>query len=1202
MSIDALRKRLKQAVYSSPDASSAEPRINDIVAKLKNDPKYKNCSEEELRTIALYQIHTNFLKNNANDLRTLLDSTGKPWDPIWSQFTYEEILEMAAAGVNVPDEFLDWANSMADADTTSYEIEDNASLDANTVANLETKTNDSTQIAQQRKLQVFASKAEKQDALLINKKIEVQEQAFNLNSAQTELEAKQSLTLNKIDKISEEFNRLNQKVKSGEPLTEAEIRRYKELGMLLNIQGQELVTQSKNVEADLKDLMSQMGDVSSLLNVNNEIGKVIDTLGILYAGQEGGKNSVYIKGLVGGHSFGDMASYAYAAQSHSIALSAGTIGVNLNVNSNELQFMLNANAAVADLTLNRIRGVNSVVSEVPVVVPVNSENPDDNTKPVDKPDDTEPVDGTEPVNEPTVPEPVDGTEPVNEPAVPEPVDGTEPVDEPAAPEPVDGTEPIDETDETEGVEGTEPVDETDVTEPVEEVSPLEAAAREYLEGCVSRSTEMQVSVDNVISLKNEVKSLRKSRLNDILKATSQFNSAFKQYSNLLDKVKRGKEFSNADKSEFLRLNAILDSDNGSIATDMQGKIAILDGFTDAVEQLGTLSNENAEYGAAAVQSGIDYAKEEVGDIELPSIIEKSKKYDILYGKSGETVSRNVIDNGETLIKEAKSANKILASNGKYVKFADKYSSQLNGMLELNAEKTEPLTQEFNNLLASKGQNQEKESRESRSTAPTQEKATADDVNNVKNTGKKAEDQAKDAEKKDKAAVKDKKDADKEIRVQQALMKANTALINRLTQNTNDANAQILELSAQAELEVAEIEAMTTSLNTENATLAAPETRGLNSAVTTNTSNSNADTVSALEGKVVTLGTIAQHSQQLGQRITSNGRTINVLERNSVKADKKLSTAAKAKYQQAVEEQKTKEKEIKDNEKLTKTVGYIGQVFTVTKLAGMALMLFPWGVAAGTIMFTVGKYGEIASYTTNAAINVAQGNLLGAAINIGAAALSFLSAPPASSAATQGVKEGAKAGAEAAAQGTSNAAANGGAVVAGQELGKNVGQGVGQGVGTEVIKETGGEAVKGAGSEALKDAGTEVVKNAGTETTQAAAQNTLAQLPAVQAPVLNTSVNVTQEMIEASFRGISENMSKQLAAEGAKNLLKENAKVILKNTLVEAGQATLTQVGGKLQQKDTKEEKKRKVLVRFERKKRDALKRGIEKIKKTYNLK
>lgn len=1300
MGIESLTKRLQEALYKRPNESrldgaeddaknpnykSLEDKVEALIAVLQTNDKYKKLSPDDLRKIALNKVLNGYVSSITAQSEIYLTTTGKPMDPVWGQFSYDEILGMANDGVYVPKEFLDWANAMAASDTTSYEIESDSSSDSNVVANLEVNTDDKTDLGKQKKMQKFSSKAEKQENLLQEKTEELQEREKDIDAVQNNLENNQKLTLNKIDEISNEFNTLNRRVQNGETLTDDELRRYKELGTLLNSQGQELIAQSKDVESDLQELLSEMSGIDSLIRVNKEISGTLESMSLNFAGNEGGKRHSYLPSMSGLNTFGAMESFAYSARGQQISSSAGMIGVKLDFDSEDLQFKLNANAAIASLALNKVQELKSVEEQLnPVKADTNkvtenqAETKEDVTPEVAENDNQNAV-APQPVEDneqtPAVTEPTEdmptralasaaGEVDVQNPLAPtapeaEPADGAENAiagnTEPAEAGTVSDTDGVEEADETletdETSDVTDTTEATDGAEPAGEEDPLEAAAKDYLDGCRTKDSEMQMTKDTVQNLKGEVRDLKKSRLKDSIKAAAQFKKAFKQYSNLLEKVKNGKTFSKVDQAEFLRLNAILDSNTGSIAEEIQSKIAVLNEFSDAVETLETAGADNREYGDAAVQAGKDYAKQEFGDREKISVfLRHSKKgYDYLYGKAGESLARDVIDSGEALIKQAVKSRVLLMTTKNTAKFASDYSAQLSGTLEDNNAKVDPLTQEFNNLLAAQGKdakssadkngsngengsnnkNSNGKPTASKSSEAKKEKATADDINNVEDKGKKAEDQAKDAKKADKEAVKDKKQCDKEIKQQQILMKNNANQIKMMNKENELANAQILELNMQAEAEILEAQALIDSSKSSQEqttkTQNVPVSRSMNSAVKVNRTASSSNTGSSsnvsmeLAGKVEMLGNISQQSQQLGVRMTANGKAIKVIEKNSIKADKKLSTAAKTKYQIAVQEQKAKEQEMKDNQKLTKTISEVGKLFTVTKMTGLGLMLMPWSAAAGFVMFNIGKYGEIASYVTNAAINVAQGNLLGAAINIGVAALSFLSTPPASSAAKEGVTEAAKGATESVAQetfkeGTTEVAKEtlkeGTTEIAKETLKEGT---------TEVAKETLKESTTEIAKETLKEGTTEATKEAVKETTkqtieegtkqvaQSGTQQAVgdATVTAVQDNVTKAAIGgslaagISDEAIKASLEKTMAEVSKRIATEMAKAAAKENLKNIVKNFAIEAGKSVLLQYGEKLQQKDSQQETRKRAFVRFEREKRDAMKRGIEKVKKSY---
>ena len=63
MSIESLREQLKHAYYQRPKGESLEDRVAHILDRLKEDPHYEKCSEDELLGIAA-SMYTNGIIEN----------------------------------------------------------------------------------------------------------------------------------------------------------------------------------------------------------------------------------------------------------------------------------------------------------------------------------------------------------------------------------------------------------------------------------------------------------------------------------------------------------------------------------------------------------------------------------------------------------------------------------------------------------------------------------------------------------------------------------------------------------------------------------------------------------------------------------------------------------------------------------------------------------------------------------------------------------------------------------------------------------------------------------------------------------------------------------------------------------------------------------------------------------------------------------
>ena len=258
---------------------------------------------------------------------------------------------------------------------------------------------------------------------------------------------------------------------------------------------------------------------------------------------------------------------------------------------------------------------------------------------------------------------------------------------------------------------------------------------------------------------------------------------------------------------------------------------------------------------------------------------------------------------------------------------------------------------------------------------------------------------------------------------------------------------ILEAKAQAstEQESPAMQAGPAPARALNARGANPRSVGLNNSAPAQNMNDNMSSQNDNNAKLMAMAAAVPN---LEKRLKTNDKTINTISKAATAKNKKLNKLYNLKYKQAQADMRAKEKSMKKNEKLQSTVTKTGYMFTGTKLTGLALMSMPWSAAVGAYMYGIGKYGEITCYVTNAAIDVANGNFLGALVNVGAAALSYFTGPktigPANAAvkgaATEGAKEVAKeTGKEAVKEGTKEV----GKEVAKEgtkEIGKEVGKG------------------------------------------------------------------------------------------------------------------------------------------------------------------
>lgn len=1230
MSIESLREQLKHAYYQRPKGESLEDRVAHILDRLKEDPHYEKCSEDELLGIAASMYTNGIIENLTVQLEGYVTATGKPMDPVWGQFTYDEILGMANDGVMVPQEFLDWANAMADTDTTSYEIEESASSDSNTASNLEVGTDDTTRVGQQRKLQKFSSKAEQQEELLREKNDELQAQGQDLAVIQSDLEQNQKLTLDKINKISDEFNKLNDKVKNGEPLTDDEMRRYRELGLLLNTQGEELIAQSNNVAADIETLLTQMDDVNKLVEVNKDISRTLENLSLLYSAAEGGKTHSYSYGASNGlNTFGVMEAYSYAAQSMSIASNSGVIGVELDLNSNNLQFKANSNEEIANTTLARVQALEAQGEEI---------NPDQNTTTRIAENQASPLENEEQqdgVNDETEVRAEENNTPETE-EVQTAITGaaaptgeqdesiTPEQDETFAQQPdeletagnqmqpsaqtvaervfnsvqtgnvteeeaaqvVDNIQPQDDTQtnnvpQTTGVtqsagtaasaEGAETVGDIEAADETTEVEntasetgttadeamdPEEAAVREYLTGCTSKSTEMQTITDSLTGLRDQVKDLRKSRLRDTIKTAAEFNKAFDRYESLLARVRTGNEISEADQAEYERLNGVLDAQTGSLSVDMQNKINILNEFSSAVESGLLLSSENLTYANTAIEAGKAYALEnnEGSQEKIKLFAGKDGLYDRLYGKEGESVGRDVIESGEALASQTKSARRLLVFSSSLNGFASQYSSQLTENMNENNAKVAPLAQEFQRIFASKAEEENPQTAAGTNTV-TQEGETippeaettpaetgttpetlvlgvepevqpeqngeiqpdieyaADNINVVSPAEPETDEQLPEN---NNNVVQSPDNREVQIRQSQAGVRS-------ITNENTTVNAQVNGLNTQVQEET---DVINTAARAESSDLTPP--RSMNSASEFSRSRNAANVVdnseTDVEENIAALGDISQQSLQIAAGAVDSTAGINAFNNIPAETEPENAAATPEPEEGSQPDIQNINAETPDNTDIE--AGLQNDIAEGIELAG-----------------------QITTEAEAVDALAQEGQATGAAVDV---------EDEVNTTATRAMEAG-----------------------------------------SEVEADSGIAELEEAESEAVSTAGTEAVREIDASTAESS-------MPALNTPedveILQNTRGTVATGVEDVAEELSEQVEEQMADELAKSASQKNTESIVEDLVKEAGQQTIREYGGRLQQKDSKEDNKKKILMQFERKKRDAIKRGIEEVKKSMNAK
>ena len=205
--------------------------------------------------------------NKANiDLKYRMEAYAKQkgivLDPVWSQYSAEEIMSMKNNGVNIPQEIVDIANTIIETTATNYET------------NGDEENTESTEITEKEPFLELIPKAEKkiEKCNETNDKIsteidsilpEKQKQERNLADTMKN----QKKALEEYEQQLREWRTLQDKVNNGEALTDTEAKRYAEItGML----------EDKNTNTD--DFQIDKNEIAKSLNQINILALLGDKL------------------------------------------------------------------------------------------------------------------------------------------------------------------------------------------------------------------------------------------------------------------------------------------------------------------------------------------------------------------------------------------------------------------------------------------------------------------------------------------------------------------------------------------------------------------------------------------------------------------------------------------------------------------------------------------------------------------------------------------------------------------------------------------------------------------------------------------------------------------------------------------------------------------------------------------------------------
>lgn len=248
--------------YSSEIVESAKE------LKAKNGDKYSDeyylNYAKSLKYQELLRAHREINQRSANQY----DITDKDW----AMYSYEEIIEMEHQGYQIPDDILEWAHAQQESDVTDYVIVSDAT-GTDDGATTDATSNGDQLTSLQKKAQENIIKSEKAIETT-NQKVEV----YNTTAKKAkQIKDKKKDTfkdsMNKIEDMTTEWKKLDDKKKNGEKLSLTERLKYNSLSKKLDTSNGTMMKEIQADNSDLDDFLNSLDSLSADIKTNETLAQ-----------------------------------------------------------------------------------------------------------------------------------------------------------------------------------------------------------------------------------------------------------------------------------------------------------------------------------------------------------------------------------------------------------------------------------------------------------------------------------------------------------------------------------------------------------------------------------------------------------------------------------------------------------------------------------------------------------------------------------------------------------------------------------------------------------------------------------------------------------------------------------------------------------------------------------------------------------------
>ena len=325
-SLEAQYKRLHRDRFYIKEDSSLADYVESHLEEYKAMQEYQDLmnnhhwTEDEVFQDVLGKLKQDNQRTISAHFKHMVNLTDVPTDPVWGQYSYQEIIDMAEQGAHVPDDILQWAKAMANDDIVSYDMSDIGS-DEDVLNNLDADMVDDRGAETKQQIKRYSQIADKQKAEAEEKVTETENANIQMEKMQENLEDMQKSAAERVEMYQNELSELENKAKAGEELTPEEQIKYRAISGNIEDENHNIVLVTNQVDKEIESLFDIMNDDFNQIDTYNKLSEQLDIKAENFVSKETKLNSGTLKS-----SLSNVGFFSNPYQSSALG---GSLGFNL---------------------------------------------------------------------------------------------------------------------------------------------------------------------------------------------------------------------------------------------------------------------------------------------------------------------------------------------------------------------------------------------------------------------------------------------------------------------------------------------------------------------------------------------------------------------------------------------------------------------------------------------------------------------------------------------------------------------------------------------------------------------------------------------------------------------------------------------------------------------------------------------------------